>query len=460
MSTSFDDKISLLRKTFEKQETLIRVFKELSSEMELSFLLQMIIEKATEIMEADRSTCFLLDEQNKELVSKVAQGAKEIRIPLGAGIAGSVCSTGKIVNIKDAYGDERFNRDVDKKTGYKTDTILCVPMRNAEQKVIGVIQVLNKQIGTFTSEDEELLLALASGAAIFVENAQLYEEIANLFEAILNVASKTIDDRDPCTAGHSKRVTLYAQNLARAADKAQGAFVNVNFTADELKQLHYASVLHDFGKIGVREHVLTKGSKITTDRLEVLRLRLELEKRDCKEENKDEFCLQRDSEYEFLKTLNKKGFLADEELQKLEVLKERGTIDEEDFVNLSVKKGNLTESELEDMRSHAEMSLAILKEIPWPTRLSRVPDIAASHHEKLNGQGYPKGLPAEDIPIESRILAIADIYDALTAQDRPYKPAIPHDKAKNILGFMVKDGELSSDLVELFFNENCFEIAQ
>ena len=458
MSTSFDDKISLLRKTFEKQETLIRVFKELSSEMELCDLLRMIIEKSTEIMEADRSTCFLLDEQNEELFSKVAQGAKEIRIPLSAGIAGSVCRTGTIVNIKDAYSDERFNRDVDKKTGYKTKTILCVPMRNAEQKVIGVIQVLNKEVGTFTEEDEELLLALASGAAIFVENAQLYQEIANLFEAILNVASKTIDDRDPCTAGHSKRVTLYAQKLARAVDEAKGSFVEVNFSKAELKQLHYAAVLHDFGKIGVREHVLTKGSKVTNDRLEVLRLRLELEKRDAKDDNKEELCQRLDDDYEFLKGLNKKGFLAEEELERLKALQERRTIDKEDFVNLSVKKGNLTENELRDMRSHAEKSLAILNQIPWPTRLSRVPEIAGSHHEKLNGQGYPKGLPAEDIPIESRILAIADIYDALTAQDRPYKPAIPHEKAKNILGFMVKDGELSAELVELFFAENCFEI--
>jgi HD-GYP domain-containing protein (c-di-GMP phosphodiesterase class II) len=456
MVINFDDKILELKKTFEKQQKLINIFKILSSEMDLHYLLTLIMEESSNIMEAERSTIFLLDFENDELYSKVAQGTQEIRFKNGLGIAGYVCKTGEIINIPDAYSDDRFNPEIDKKTGFRTRNILCVPMRNAEHEITGVTQVLNKKNAPFNHEDEELLLALASGAAIFVENARLYTEIENLFESIVSLASRAIDDRDPCTAGHSKRVNLYTMNLAhKLNEKNVGPYAEIKFDSSQLKELKYSALMHDFGKIGVREHVLSKASKITPDRLEVIRLNMELKKRDEKD---PELAKRYDDYYEFLSKLNVKGFMTDEELSKLEEIREEGFLSEDDFIALSVRKGNLSPKELEDMRSHVVKSANMLKTIPWPKRLSNVPHFAGTHHEKLNGMGYPDGLPAEKIPIEARILAIADIYDALTAEDRPYKPAIPHEKAKTIMEFMVKDGDLDRELVEIFFDEECYKI--
>ncbi|MFN7134855.1 MAG: GAF domain-containing protein, partial [Myxococcales bacterium] len=237
-----------LARRLEKLSSILEVAKALTSQRDLDRLLEMILKEAVKVVDADRCSLFIVDRARKELWTKVAQGTSEIRIPLGTGIAGAVAASGEVVNIPDAYDDPRFNRSVDLATGYRTRTILCVPMRDAAGEVVGVIQALNKHGGSFTSEDEELLQALGGAAAAALENVFLHEEIKNLFEGFVNASVVAIESRDPTTAGHSGRVARLTVSLAQALEQAPGRYAGTRFTPEELNEIRYASLLHDFGK--------------------------------------------------------------------------------------------------------------------------------------------------------------------------------------------------------------------
>lgn len=325
----------------ERLSVLLEVGKALSAEISLDKLLLLIMDQTREVLNADRCTVFLLDKERGELWSKVAHGlerGQEIRFPAHLGLAGYVATTGETVNIPEAYKDPRFNPEIDKKTGYRTRTILCMPMKNKLGEIIGVFQVLNKKGGVFTREDEELLSALAPQAAVAVENAQLYEELKKTFDSFVETLAATIDARDPVTAGHSSRVTRYSLAIAR----------QMGLPEQDLGLLRYAAFLHDYGKIGVREKVL-------------------------------------------------------------------------------FKDGRLSEEEFKHIQSHVDHTYHILKNIHFARELRTVPDIASYHHEKLNGSGYTRGLKGEQIPLGARIIAVADVFDALTSK-RHYRDRMPIQK--------------------------------
>lgn len=303
--------------------------------MQLDKLLRVIMDEVKSVLQCDRCTVFVLDRERNELWSKVAHGEKEIRFAAHLGIAGHVATTGRVINIPDAYADDRFNPNIDKQTGYHTQTILAAPMRNKLGEIIGVFQTLNKHEGHFTSEDEETLDAISALSATQIENAQLYENQKKTFDSFLETLASTIDARDPLTAGHSQRITLYAAEMAQV----------LHLSEKEMEVLRVSALLHDYGKIAVREAVLTKEDR-------------------------------------------------------------------------------LTESEYKHIRNHAAYTKSILEKINFTGALRQVPLIAASHHERVDGTGYPAGLVDEQIPKLSKILAVVDVFDALTSK-RHYRTRMP-----------------------------------
>ncbi len=481
----------------EKLTALLDVGKAMTSERNLDRLLQLILGEVTRVMEADRSSLFLVDRERNELWSKIAQGleVREIRIKIGMGISGYVAQTGKTINIPDAYADPRFNQETDRRTGYRTRNILCAPMRNKHEEVIGVLQVLNKLDGAFTAEDEDLLLALSSQAAVAVENAILYEDIQKLFEGFIKASVYAIESRDPATSGHSERVAVLTIGLAENVDRSDvGPYAAARFSPEDMRELRYASLLHDFGKVGVREPVLVKANKLYEPDLEIVKARFKFVKKAVE----SEFLLRKlslaltlgpkaeeelaaldkemerklaevDDQFAFILEANKPTVLAKGGFERILEIAANTYADVDgsfqpylftkETENLSIAKGSLNLQERLEIESHVTHSFRFLRQIPWTKDLRRVPTIAYAHHEKLDGTGYPNSLRTDDIPLQAKMMAICDIYDALTAADRPYKRALPPEKALDILGFEVKDGHLDAELVRIFTESNTWKLS-
>lgn len=331
----------------DKLQILMDVAQELTAERDLDRLLDLIMTKATEVMDCDRSTLYLIDWDQGKLWSKIAQGAKPIRLEMGHGIAGQVAETGEVYNTEDVYRDARFDRTWDEKNFFRTKTMLCVPMVDRQGERIGLIQCINKKIGIFETEDEEILRALASQAAVAIENAQHIEDQRRLLHSVMISLASTVDHRDYITGGHTRRVTMYTLVLAKALGTTN---------PKDLQRLEYAGLLHDYGKIGVPEAVLTK-------------------------------------------------------------------------------PGKLTDEEYKQMQMHVVYTREILSQIYFPKDLVQVPFIAAQHHEKINGKGYPDGLKGDEITFGGKIMAVADVFDALSA-NRQYRGPMP---LKDLLALFQRD---------------------
>lgn len=337
---------------------ILDITRRLMSVTDLDALLRLIAEATTELLEADRATIFLVDPDRGELWSKVAlgMGVGEIRFPLGTGISGQVAATGETVNIPDAYADKRFNPEPDRTSGYRTRSLLTYAMKAHDGRVIGVFQAVNKKGGPFTSVDEETLSSLAASAAVAIENAQLVSEQRQLWKTLIETLAVTIDARDQQTAGHSQRVTRYAEVIG----------AELGLAGTDLEKLRAAALLHDYGKIAVRDGVLQKA-------------------------------------------------------------------------------GKLDDREFAYMKAHAEKTGEFLAHLEFPRDMRDVPLIAAQHHERMDGKGYPRGLPGADILLGARIVAGADVFDALTSP-RYYKPAYPIAKTLEIMDGMAGD-HLDRDVV-------------
>jgi HD-GYP domain-containing protein (c-di-GMP phosphodiesterase class II) len=462
-----------LKRRLEKLQSILDVAKAMTAERKLERLLGLVVDEAAKVAEADRCTIFIVDPDRGELWSKVAHGTKEIRIPLGAGIAGAVAATGRAIRIDDAYADPRFNQSVDRSSGYRTRNILAVPMQNTKGEVVGVLQALNRRDGAFTAEDEELLGALAGPAASAVENAVLNEEIEQLFEGFVQASVVAIEQRDPTTAGHSGRVATLTTGLARAVEQAPPPdFRGVAFDHASLRQLRYAALLHDFGKVGVREHVLVKADKLYPHELELVRGRFDLARAGLENARlrarlegraEGELAAQAkelDALWEVVLASNRPTVLPAEASARLKDAAARSFVDlrgdERPLLTpfelscLSIPKGSLSEAERKEIESHVTHTYRFLSEIPWTRALRRVPEIAYGHHEKLDGHGYPRAVPAKEIAVETRMMTISDIYDALTASDRPYKKAMPAEKALDILRDEAKRGQVDGALLGVF----------
>ncbi len=435
-----------LQQRVEKLGGILEVAKALVAERDLDRLLSLIVDSAARVVEADRCSLFLVDRERGELWTKVAQGLggmKEIRIPMDRGIAGAVATTNTAINIPDAYKDPRFNQNVDRQTGYKTRTILCVPMRSLEGEVVGVLQALNKHDGkAFTAEDEELLSALGGQAAAAVNNALLHHEIEQLFEGFVRASVVAIEARDPTTAGHSGRVARLSVGLGDMlprAGAAAGRWKGASLNSQERQELRYAAMLHDFGKVGVRENVLVKANKLEPLELENLRGRFELvyvQEELQAERQKLQILLRTpgdesrqrlaeidarlaerkrelSSMFEFVVSCNRPTVLPEGTFDKLHDIakgsyagpfsgEKRPFLAQNEVIKLSIRKGSLTEDERREIESHVTHTYRFLTQIPWTRTLKRVPDIAYGHHEKLTGKGYPRSLKESEATSTTR----------------------------------------------------------
>jgi HD-GYP domain-containing protein (c-di-GMP phosphodiesterase class II) len=467
---------------------ILDVAKALGSERDFTRLMDTILEAAKEVVEADRLSLYIVDRERGELWTKIAQGmgAQEIRIPLGVGIAGVVAQTREPLVIPDAYADPRFNRNVDLKTGYRTRNILTVPMLNIRAEATGVIQALNKAGDRdFTDEDRELLMALGGQAAVAVENTLLHQDIERLFEGFIRASVYAIEARDPTTSGHSERVAVLTVALAETLPKVRaGPWAGVSLSPHEVRELRYAALLHDFGKVGVRENVLTKANKLYPGAYDTVRQRFELCRRTREMEHwrRKAQLLERgratpeeldaldarlavelaslDEVVEFIGVCNRPtvleegGFERLQDIARISFEDARGQpttlLTEEEVADLSLRRGSLNSAERREIESHVTHTFRFLRQIPWTTDLKRVPEFAHAHHEHGNGKGYPRGLVAADIPVQAKMMTVTDIYDALTASDRPYKRAVPHARAVDILNEEAGRGVLDRDLVNLF----------
>jgi HD-GYP domain-containing protein (c-di-GMP phosphodiesterase class II) len=494
--TSPQTDASALKRRNAKLQRILEIGKSLGAEKDVDRLLEGILRAATDVIDADRCSLFIVDRERQELWSKIAQGTSgEIRIPLGKGIAGQCAETKIVINIEKPYEDPRFNKEVDKSTGYTTTSILTVPMLDAEGTCTGVLQALNKKGGSFTAEDEDLLLALGGSAAVALENAFLHRDIERLFEGFIRASVYAIEARDPTTSGHSERVAVLTVAVAEAVNKAPPPeHRDVRFADDELRELRYAALLHDFGKVGVRENVLVKANKLYPHELDLMKERFEharsradvffLEKQvealkpagfhgavcdECAkiDDERKKAHAELEEMWGFIEACNRPTVLEQGGFERLMDVRgrrfrdrnghERELLSEHERLNLSIPRGSLNQEERLEIESHVTHTYHFLRQIPWTRDLKRVPDIAFKHHEKLTGNGYPRAVPADDIPAQTRIMTIADIYDALTASDRPYKKALPHEKAVDILMMEAKKGMLDMPLLNLFIESQAYK---
>ncbi len=434
----------------------------------------------------------------------------------GSSIAGKTVLGGKPINIANlgalAPADIEgltHNRTFDQQTGYEARSMLTVPMTSAMGDVIGVIQLINKkresakkllapddfaaEVVPFDGRAEEMALALASQAGVSLENATLYDEIRRLFESFVDASVTAIESRDPTTSGHSRRVATLSVALAEKVDAvAAGPLSALHFSRDDLRQLEYAGMLHDFGKVGVREHVLVKAKKLYDWQLAAVSMRLRFVRKSIEAEalraklalfqsgpgSVQEAAIAIDADlgarlamvdecWRLVLAANEPTLMERPALARLLEIGNLTYVDEtgisqpyltaDELAALQVPRGSLTADERQQIQGHVDHTLAFLRTIPWGRTLHNVPHIAGAHHELLDGSGYPRSLRGSEIPVEARMLTIADIFDALTASDRPYKSAVPVGRALGILEGEVKAGKCDGDLFRLFVEAEIYK---
>jgi len=498
----------------------------LTTEKNYNTLLDLILSQARRITQSDAGSLYVVepDEQGaKRLRFKLSQNESrpdipfvEFTIPIDhSSLAGYAATEGEPLVIDDVYMlppdvAYAFNRSFDTRYGYRTKSMLVIPMQNHHGDVIGVVQLINRkrdpsvvladpaeadrQIVSYSPHTVKIVKALAGQAAVSIENSQLYESIERLFEGFVRAAVTAIEQRDPTTSGHSERVASMSVSLAQTVDRARdGSYALVRFSPEQVRELRYASLLHDFGKVGVREQVLVKANKLYPADLSLIeqrhafimrsaQWRYQKERADFLEAHGlagyPEFLRELDARFDeaaarlerFLQVVrdsNRPTVLAEGNFEALQEFSERKyeTLDGEaspylspvEVRFLSIRKGSLDERERLEIESHVTHTYGFLRKIPWTRELSQIPNIAHGHHEKLNGAGYPRGVAAPEIPVQTRIMTIADIFDALTARDRPYKRALPATRALDIMTDEVKAGMLDPDLFRLFVAGKTFE---
>lgn len=507
---------------------LINIARAMTTERDVNKLLGIILEKSRFVTGADAGSIYVVEDNADNNLSnesgpvslqrgpllrfKLSQNesvnydSREFLMPISTrSIAGSAVVSKKPINIPDAYdipagAPYGFDRRFDEKIGYRTKSMLTMPLISKRDEVIGVIQLINKkkdpekklftkqdveeQVVAFDERSEELLGMVAAQAGASLENAMLYDEIRKLFEGFVKASVEAIESRDPTTSGHSRRVADLTVELAKVVDaEANGPYKDASFSREDLRELEYASLLHDFGKIGVREKVLVKANKLYEEKVDLIRARFDfiarsieadmlrrklsaLEKGAPKSEldaYDKEYAERRaelDAAWHTIMQANEPTVLAAGDFAKIEQLAKetyfdmrgemRFLLDSDEAVALSVKRGSLTPKEYDEITSHVVHTFKFLSNIPWGKAFRRVPTIAGAHHERLNGTGYPNRLRAEEIPVQSKMMSISDIFDALTASDRPYKKAVPVERAVDILEYGVKDQHLDPELVRIF----------
>jgi len=507
---------------FELNEIGIR----LSAERNRDALLDTILTRAREITRSDAGSLYLVDETadgTRSLVFVLAQNDsvkipfRESHLPLTSeSVAGHVALSGEILNLADAYHPPpgvpfHINRSFDEQARYRTKSMLVVPMRTPQGETIGVLQLINckpdfgrpfasveeteRTVQRYSQRHQQLAGSLASQAAVAIHNSHLVESIRRLFEGFVQASVVAIESRDPTTSGHSFRVADLTVGLAQVVDRCRtGPYGDRRFSAEEMTELRYAALLHDFGKVGVREQVLVKAKKLLPGELERIGQRVELIKRGVElryagkkiehllDKGRRRFTEQTaaldaelaaylaelDESLRRITAANEPAVLPRDIAEQIERLarrtfedhrgKRRRVITPDEAAILSIRRGSLTAAEFKEIQSHVVHTYTFLSKIPWTKELRAVPEIARSHHEKLDGTGYPHQRKGDEIPLQSRMMTIADIYDALTAGDRPYKRGVSRDEALDILGDERRAGHVDGALLDLFVDAKLWEL--
>jgi HD-GYP domain-containing protein (c-di-GMP phosphodiesterase class II) len=505
---------------------LTRIGVALGTERDTKTLLDLILTQARRITQSDAGSLYLVERSEEgvqrlrfrlaQTYSKPEAPFVEFTMPVDrTSLAGYTAVTGDPLVIDDAYFlppdvEYTINRSFDERYGYRTKSMLVIPMKDHKDETIGVLQLINRkrnfdavlstpadverQVVPYSKRTVELVTALAGQAAVAIENSRLYEDIEKLFEGFVLAAVHAIEQRDPTTYGHSGRVAGMTVGLAEVVDRAgDGPYRGIKFSREQLKEIRYAALLHDFGKVGVREQVLVKAKKLYPSDLGLVRHRHAFIRRTAEREfwrrraeylenngtqGYESFIRELESAHaqelkeldrflELVLQANEPSILPDGSFDELQAWSKRtylavdGTteafLSPDEVRYLTIRKGSLDDAERHEIESHVTHTYQFLQRIPWTRELQQIPIIAYGHHEKMDGRGYPRRVTAEAIPIQTRMMTISDIYDALTAQDRPYKRAVSTDRALDILTTEVKDGQLDEHLFNLFIEARVYQ---
>jgi HD-GYP domain-containing protein (c-di-GMP phosphodiesterase class II) len=496
----------------------------LSIEKDINKLLEMIVDEARDLTSADAGTLYILCKEKQHLRFEIMQndtmktrmgGASGAEIALPdvplykegnpnySNVSSYVALTDETLNFPDVYEADGFDftgpRNYDAATGYRSKSMLVIPLKNHENEIIGVLQLLNAQdpesgeVIAFSPEYVDLIASLASQAAVALTNTQLIQELKDLFYAFIKSIATAIDEKSPYTGGHINRVVDLTMMIAEKINQTdEEPFKDLNFSADEMEELRLATWMHDVGKITTPESVVDKPTKLHTifDRLRLIETRFQLiaqtiENHYLHQKNKlwqtenntperlkmlDEELNQNirilNQELDFIKTcIDSERFMMDDDIAKIKEIGNKTYslsgraypyLTENEIKNLCIRKGTLTAEERMVIENHATMTLKILQQLPFPWRLARVPEYAGGHHEKLDGSGYPRGLREKELPIQSRIMAVADIFEALTASDRPYKKPMLLSQAIEIMDKMKKNKQIDPDIYDLFIESGLY----
>jgi HD-GYP domain-containing protein (c-di-GMP phosphodiesterase class II) len=496
----------------------------LSSERDMDKLQGFILRTCRQLTSADGASLWLVDGEGDERIVRFASVQNysldapfsSFTVPLTeSSMVGYTILHGQSQVIDDAYHlppETAFGwggRALDEQHGYRTKSLLCAPMRDHAGQVVGAIQLLNAkrsfdtrltlanaeaEITPFRRDDIEMIESIASQAAVALDNKALLDSIQAVFEGFVKASVTAIESRDPTTYGHSGRVAALTVGLAESiSGLGAGTYRDLAFTADQLKEIRYAALLHDFGKVGVRENVLVKEKKLYPSQIDFIRARFEFVERSLQlKHSLDKLHLaehergspeifeeidrrlatemqELDTWLEAVQQANEPSVLDEDKASMLAFLAQRTfediggaqrpLLEPEEFHFLSIRRGTLDEKERLEIESHVTHSYRFLTKIPWTKAMKDIPAIAYGHHEKLDGTGYPRHLTAPEIPVQTRMMTISDIYDALTATDRPYKRAVPLEKALAILKMESDEGKLDADLLDVFITKRVYEAA-
>jgi HD-GYP domain-containing protein (c-di-GMP phosphodiesterase class II) len=502
-------------------ERVLEVGRALASEKNLDTLLGLILTHARHLTDADGASIYTRDAGGQlffrlwQNASRPGESRMQKTLVGEQSIAGYVGRSGVTVTLDDAYAiapdaPYQFNPASDRAMDYRTRSMLTVALKNKADEVVGVLQLINRKddgarvlaaaedfdhhVLPFDNQDQTIAAALAGQAGVALENSMLYAEIERLFEGFIRASVQAIEARDPTTAGHSFRVADFTERLALAVDHTtEFGLRDVRFTKDQMRELRYAALLHDFGKVGVRENVLVKAKKLYPHQVDLLRNRFryarasierqawrelaELQRRGAPPSEAErvraglEQELKRiDAFLEIVLRANEPSVSAAQVSGDLAAVAgyrfpgENGEvlplITDFEFADLALQKGSLNPEERAQIESHVSHTYAFLSLIPWTRDLGQLPLIAFAHHEKLDGTGYPQRLTRDRIPVQSRMMTISDIYDALTAGDRPYKKGLPTERALDILGAEAKGGKVDPDLLRIFVECGAWRLDQ
>ncbi len=494
----------------------------LSQQRDLNSLLETILVAAMRITRADAGTLYLHEREQRMLRFEILRnntlnmamgGTSGVPItfypiqlyddtgkPNHAMVVSHAALSGETVNIPDAYMAEGYDfsgtKKFDAKTGYRSQSFLTVPMRDHENEVIGVLQLINAQEQEssanipFSRDDQQLLESLASQAAIALTNRHLIDQLEELFEAFIQLINTAIDDKSPYTGGHCARVPALTMMLAEAVNRTTGGpLKDFVMTEKDRRELKIAGLLHDCGKITTPVHVVDKATKLHTlfDRIELVDTRFEVLKRDAEIEMLREILAaaddapraeaarkqhsarveQLDHDREFLRHCNVGGeAMSAEAQQRVRQIagyqwrdgngKSGNFLSDDEVENLTIRAGTLTAAEREIINHHIDVTIKMLESLPWPRHLKNVPEYAGGHHERMDGKGYPRGLTRDQMSVQARVMGIADIFEALTAKDRPYKKGKTLTESLTILGKFKLGGHIDPDLFDVFIREKVY----